>query len=95
MGRGSCSQGTPSFAQLKLICKSRRILEEYQEKNNRYSIDGLPGLISSRKRAGNSLWLDDVKRWGTRIWNGKLDAVLLGWLIGVVIAIINEVIKRY
>ena len=78
-----------------MICKSRGKLEEYQDKNNRYSIDGLPGLISSRKRAGNSLRFDEVKRWGTRVWNGKLDAVLLGWLIGVVIAIINEVINRY
>ena len=78
-----------------LICKSPEKLEEYQDKHNRYSIDGLPGLIFSRKRAGNSLGLDEVKRWGTRVWKGKLDAVFLGWLIGVIIAIINEVVNRY
>lgn len=29
------------------------------------------------------------------VWYGKLDAVFLGWLIGVIIAIINEIVQRY
>jgi hypothetical protein len=60
-----------------------------------YSMDGLPGLLSSRTRAGKLLQLDEVKRWLRSVWLGKLDAVLLGWLIGVFIAIINEVVNRY
>jgi hypothetical protein len=39
--------------------------------------------------------MDEVRRWGQRVWKGKLDAVLLGWLIGVVIAILNELFNRY
>lgn len=59
-----------------------------------YSLDGLPGLISARRRAGKSLRMDAIKQWGRNVWNGKLDAVLLGWLIGVVIAILNETFSR-
>jgi hypothetical protein len=58
-------------------------------------MDGLPGLISSRTRAGRLLKLDEIKRWLRGVWLGKLDAVLLGWLIGVFIAIINELVNRY
>lgn len=39
--------------------------------------------------------MDEIKRWGRSVWYGKLDAVLLGWLIGVFIAILNEVFSRY
>jgi hypothetical protein len=60
-----------------------------------YSMDGLPGLISSRTRAGRLLKLDEIERWLRGVWLGKLDAVLLGWLIGVFIAIINELVNRY
>jgi hypothetical protein len=70
-------------------------LDEYQENNNAYSLDGLPGLLSSRKRLGKFIVLDEIKRWLRGVWHGKLDAVLLGWLIGVVIAILNEIFNRY
>lgn len=39
--------------------------------------------------------LDETSRWLRGVWYGKLDAVLLGWLIGVVIAILNEIFNRY
>jgi len=39
--------------------------------------------------------LDEMKRWIRNVWYGKLDAVLLGWLIGVFIAILNEIFNRY
>jgi predicted membrane-bound spermidine synthase len=39
--------------------------------------------------------LDETKRWIRNVWYGKLDAVLLGWLIGVFIAILNEIFNRY
>jgi hypothetical protein len=58
-------------------------------------MDGLPGLLSSRKRHGKSVVVDEIKRWGKNVWYGKLDAVLLGWLIGVFIAILNEIFNRY
>jgi hypothetical protein len=74
--------------------QSQDKLDDYQDKNNRYSLDGLPGLISSRRRAGYSVRMDGVKKWGRSVWNGKLDAVLLGWLIGVFIAILNEIFSR-
>ena len=41
------------------------------------------------------MWLDERKRWLRSVWYGKLDAVFLGWLIGVIIAIINEIVQRY
>jgi hypothetical protein len=70
-------------------------LDAYQDKFNTYSQDGLPGLKSSRERGKRSVFGDEVKRWARGVWQGKLDAVLLGWLIGVFIAIINEVVQRY
>jgi hypothetical protein len=39
--------------------------------------------------------MDQVKRWGRGVWEGKLDAVLFGWLIGVFIAIINAIVQNY
>jgi hypothetical protein len=39
--------------------------------------------------------LCEAKRWIRSVWYGKLDAVLLGWLIGVFIAILNEIFNRY
>ena len=39
--------------------------------------------------------MDERKRWLRSVWYGKLDAVFLGWLIGVIIAIINEIVQRY
>jgi hypothetical protein len=39
--------------------------------------------------------VDERKRWLRSVWYGKLDAVFLGWLIGVIIAIINEIVQRY
>jgi hypothetical protein len=39
--------------------------------------------------------MDEVKRWGRGVWEGKLDAVLSGWLIGVFIAIINAIVQNY
>lgn len=33
--------------------------------------------------------VEEIKRRGMGIWYGKLDAVFLGWLIGVVIALVN------
>ena len=39
--------------------------------------------------------LDEKKRWLKAVWYGKMDAVLLGWLIGLVIAILNEIFQRY
>jgi len=44
---------------------------------------------------GKSFAADKVKTWARDVWRGKLDAVLLGWLIGVFIAIISEVVQRY
>ena len=41
------------------------------------------------------MWIDERKRWLRSVWYGKLDAVFLGWLIGVIIAIINEIVQRY
>ena len=70
-------------------------MDEYQDKNNAYSLDGLPGLKASRKRMRRSIAADKVKAWARGVWRGKLDAVLLGWLIGVFIAIINEIVQRY
>jgi hypothetical protein len=58
-------------------------------------MDGLPGLKSSRDRGRRSVLMDEVKRWGRGVWEGKLDAVLLGWLIGVFIAIINAIVQNY
>jgi hypothetical protein len=70
-------------------------LDDYQAKNNTYSIDGLPGLLSFRKRLGKSIVFDEIKRWIRSVWYGKMDAVLLGWLIGVFIAIVHSVFKWY
>ena len=70
-------------------------MDDYQDKNNADSLDGLPGLLSSRKRNGRSAMMDETKRWLRNVWYGKLDAVLLGWLIGVFIAILNELFNRY
>lgn len=75
--------------------EGRNKLDKYQDKNNAHSLDGLPGLKSARSRLGQSVMLDEVKRWVRNVWYGKLDAVLLGWLIGVVIAILNEIFNRY
>lgn len=44
---------------------------------------------------GKSIWMDHVMQWLRSIWLGKLDAVFLGWLIGVFIAIINWVVSTY
>jgi hypothetical protein len=44
---------------------------------------------------GKSAIFDGTKRWIRSVWYGKLDAVLLGWLIGVFIAILNEIFNRY
>ena len=44
---------------------------------------------------GKSFAVDRAKAWARSVWRGKLDAVLLGWLIGVFIAIINEIVQRY
>ena len=41
------------------------------------------------------MWVDERKRWLRGVWYGKLDAVFLGWLIGVVIAIINAIVQQY
>ena len=70
-------------------------MDQYQDKNNTYSLDGLPALLSSRRRHGKSVWMDERKRWLRSVWYGKLDAVFLGWLIGVIIAIFNEIAQRY
>jgi hypothetical protein len=92
VGEGCNSKG--------LVCgialtKGREALDSYQDKWNAYSLDGLPALKASRKRLGKSVAADKVKAWVRGVWKGKLDAVLLGWLIGVFIAIINEVVQRY
>jgi len=58
-------------------------------------MDGLPGLKYTRQRLGHVFVLDEVRRWLSGVWHGKLDAVLLGWLIGVVIAIFNEIYQRF
>jgi hypothetical protein len=39
--------------------------------------------------------MEGFRRWRRNVWYGKLDAVLLGWLIGVFIAILNEIVTRY
>lgn len=77
------------------LIQGRPALDEYQDRWNAYSLDGLPGLKTSRRRIGKSLAIDRAKAWARGVWRGKLDAVLLGWLIGVFIAIINEIVQRY
>lgn len=94
-GRASCERYHCHLLNQAENFESRTKLDEHQDTNDRYSLDGLPGLITSRQRAGNSLTMDKAKTWGKGIWNGKLDAVFLGWLIGVVIAILNELFNRY
>jgi hypothetical protein len=70
-------------------------LDEYQDKNNAYSLDGLPGLASSRKRLGRNPMSDKVRQWFRDVWYGKLDALFAGWLIGVVIAVFHAILGRY
>jgi len=58
-------------------------------------MDGLPGLRIARRKLGRSERSDKIRSWVRSVWYGKLDAVLLGWLIGVFIAVINYIVQTY
>lgn len=60
----------------------------YQVRNNKRSLDGLPGLKSARRDGGEMMRVEDVKADCVRIWAQK-DALFIGTLIGVLIALLG------
>lgn len=58
-------------------------MHEYQGHNNADSIDGLPGLRSARRDAGQTLWVGDAKARLKRI-SAEREAIALGFLAAVV-----------
>lgn len=56
----------------------------YQVKNNKRSLDDLPGLKSARRDGGERLWIEDARAKAVRI-AGQKEALVAGIFIGVLI----------
>ena len=59
-------------------------MDSYQNSNNLTSMDGLPGLRTARRNAGQALWLTDLQAWMWRIWAAK-DSLVVGFLSAVLL----------
>ncbi|PHH66416.1 hypothetical protein CDD81_7471 [Ophiocordyceps australis] len=62
---------------------------EYQCENNIFSLDGLPGLVSARRRLGRCIWLDAVKARLARLAAEK-EAVAFGFLLAILLSLLHR-----
>jgi len=65
---------------------------EYRVKNNLRSLDGLPGLRTARRDAGQRLWVEDAKAKVARIVRQK-EALGAGVCIGVLIVLFVQFLE--
>ena len=68
-------------------------MDEYRVKNNVKSLDGLPGLKSARRDAGERLWVADGKALVRRV-KAQREAVGVGMLLGVFSVFLVGVLTR-
>lgn len=59
-------------------------VQKYHNETNVASMDGLPGLKSARRGAGETLWVGDAKARVERVL-GQSEAIAVGVVIGVVV----------
>ncbi|TVY81255.1 Pyridoxamine 5'-phosphate oxidase family protein ustO [Lachnellula suecica] len=65
---------------------------DYQLKNNLRSLDGLPGLKTARRDAGERFWIEDVKAKGAKV-SGQKEALVAGIFIGILIAVLAGLLQ--
>ncbi|KAK2598008.1 hypothetical protein QQS21_005845 [Conoideocrella luteorostrata] len=66
---------------------------EYQRLNNADSIDGLPGLRASRRDAGETLWVRDLRARGVRVMMER-DGLAVGLVVGVLAVLMAQALLR-
>ena len=73
-------------------------LLSYQEKNNAHSLDGLTGLRTARRGAGERLWLGDIQARVKRILAPK-ESVIVGVFAGIMLVLLLQLmagaVKKY
>lgn len=69
------------------------VMQEYQAKNNRRSLDGLAGLRAARRTRNEMLWLEDAKIWAKRMIR-QWDALLLGALLTVLVILLTHTLPH-
>ncbi|TVY42744.1 Pyridoxamine 5'-phosphate oxidase family protein [Lachnellula subtilissima] len=72
----------------------RNEMGEYQMKNNARNLDGLPGLRTARRDAGERFWVEDARAKVGLIMSQK-EAFVSGVFIGVLIALLGGLLQAF
>ncbi|TVY94174.1 Pyridoxamine 5'-phosphate oxidase family protein [Lachnellula willkommii] len=72
----------------------RNEMGEYQMKNNARSLDGLRGLRTARRDAGERFWVEDARAKVGLIVSQK-EALVSGVFIGVLIALLGRLLQAF
>ncbi|KAL8731206.1 MAG: hypothetical protein Q9166_003614, partial [cf. Caloplaca sp. 2 TL-2023] len=77
---------------------SKRIEENalrvYQQKNNAYSLDKLPGLRIAIRDSGQSVWWAKTTAWLRRI-RGQSEAFGVGMIVGIIALLLAQILAKY
>ncbi|KAF4123683.1 pyridoxamine phosphate oxidase [Geosmithia morbida] len=60
---------------------------DYHNKNNVYSVDGLPGLRTARRDVGQRLWVYDVRAWLANV-AAERNGLVTGFSLGLILCLV-------
>ncbi|KAL8994358.1 MAG: hypothetical protein Q9169_005645 [Polycauliona sp. 2 TL-2023] len=68
-------------------------LKEYQQKNNAFSLDGLPGFRAAIRDSGRSVWWAKVSAWVRGI-GAQREGLVMGVLVGWVMMLLAQILMK-